>query len=188
MNPQDYDLVIRYLEGQVAALSRRGPSEELGHRLNELGQAWFERSRPGTAGDSDRKRAVEHFRKALENFGRSSNPKWWAAVHYNMGNALADMQEDRAASQEKAIECYNKTFEVYREQDPELRFDWATAHYELGLAFSQRLRGSRRENLSRSIEHYQTALRVFTLREYPDQYRCTQQNLASTLSDLADVP
>lgn len=188
MNSQEYDLVIRFLESQIAELSRRGLSDNLGHRLNELGQAWYERSRPGADGDSDRTRALVCYRKALEVFHRSSHPKWWAAVHYNMGNTLADMQTDRAENLERAIACYRKALEVYRQEDPELRYDWATAHYELGLAFSHRIHGSRRENLSRSIEHYQTALKVFNRQEHPDQYRSTQQNLQSVLSAFADIP
>lgn len=184
----DLSLVIRLLEMEVAALSARGPSDELADRCNELGDAYCKRSQPGDRGDADRDRAMQLFRRALENFTRESNPRWWAAVHFNMGTALCDMQRDRAQNIDRAIECFQETLDVYRAQDSPYRFDWATSQYELGLAYSERLLGSRRENLLTSIAHYQEALKVFNRQDFPDQYSSAQQNLGVSLTDLANIP
>jgi tetratricopeptide (TPR) repeat protein len=185
---EDVTLVIRFLEVQIAALVRQGPSDDLAHRWNELGSAYYDRGQTAAQGDADREKALQAFQRALEIFTRETNPKWWAAVHFNMGTALCDLQADRAASVDRAIECFRQTLDVYREQDPDSRYDWATSQYELGLAYGQRLLGSRRENLLTSIAHYQEALKVFNLQDFPDNYAMTQQNLAASFANFANVP
>jgi tetratricopeptide (TPR) repeat protein len=185
---EDLESVIRLLESLTASLSRAGPSEDLAHRWNELGQAYYQSSSPDTLGDARRASALECYLKALEIFSSRGNPKWWAAVHFNMGHAFCDMQRDRSANVERAIESYERALEVYKEKSSDFRYDWATAQYELGLAYDERRLGSKRENLLASIEHYREALKVFSRREFADEYACAQQNLAAALSDLANIP
>jgi len=47
----------------------------------------------------------------------------------------------------------------------------------LANAYSERINGSRAENLERAIEFYQAALTVYTLEDFPEKWATTQNNL-----------
>ena len=55
---------------------------------------------------------------------------------------------------------------------------WAMTQHNLALAYSDRINGSRAENLERAIEFYEAALTVRTLEDFPKDWAMSQNNLA----------
>ncbi|WP_143603827.1 tetratricopeptide repeat protein, partial [Tychonema bourrellyi] len=61
--------------------------------------------------------------------------------------------------------------------------DFARTQYNLANAYSNRIKGSRADNLERAIAFYDAALTVRTLEDFPEQWATTQNNLAVTYSN-----
>jgi len=53
----------------------------------------------------------------------------------------------------------------------------------LALAYSDRIRGDRAENIEQAIEHYQLALEVHTCEAFPEDWAMTQSNIANAYRD-----
>jgi len=54
---------------------------------------------------------------------------------------------------------------------------------EPGQCLQQRILGDRADNIERSIEHYNNALKVRTEKDFPEQWAMTQNNLAKAYED-----
>ncbi len=59
---------------------------------------------------------------------------------------------------------------------------YAQTQNNLAIAYSNRINGSREENLERAIGFYEAALTVYTLEDFPEQWALTQNNLAVAYS------
>jgi tetratricopeptide (TPR) repeat protein len=77
--------------------------------------------------------------------------------------------------QERAIAAYQQAISEWRMANGE----WAALQVWLGLAYADRLRGERGENLERAIECYQAALEVRTRAAFPQDWAMTQNNLGN---------
>ncbi|MCS6792192.1 MAG: tetratricopeptide repeat protein [Oscillatoriaceae bacterium SKW80] len=55
---------------------------------------------------------------------------------------------------------------------------WAGTQNNLAVAYSDRVKGNRLENLERAITCYEKALKVYTLDAFPQEWAITQRNLA----------
>src|SRR6476661_1209706 len=60
---------------------------------------------------------------------------------------------------------------------------FAQTQNNLAAAYSNRINGSRAENLERAISFYEAALTVRTLEDFPEKWAMTQNNLAAAYSD-----
>ena len=60
---------------------------------------------------------------------------------------------------------------------------FAQTKNNLAIAYSDRINGSRAENLERAIEFFEAALTVYTLKDFPEKWAMTQYNLAIAYSD-----
>jgi CHAT domain-containing protein len=73
------------------------------------------------------------------------------------------------------IAIYQAALTVYTFEDfPE---NWAMTQNNLANAYSNRINGSRADNLERAIEFYQAALTVYTFEDFPEDWAMTQNNL-----------
>jgi tetratricopeptide (TPR) repeat protein len=61
---------------------------------------------------------------------------------------------------------------------------WAKAHFGLGVAFWETPVASRASALLTAIEHFQSALRVYTETEFPYDWAMTQHNLGNAYAQL----
>jgi tetratricopeptide (TPR) repeat protein len=61
---------------------------------------------------------------------------------------------------------------------------WAKAHFGLGVAFWETPVASRASALLTAIEHFQSALRVYTETEFPYDWASTQHNLGNAYAQL----
>jgi tetratricopeptide (TPR) repeat protein len=57
--------------------------------------------------------------------------------------------------------------------------EWAGTLNNLALAYSDRIRGDRAENLEKAIELYEQALEVHTRDDFPENWAMNQHNLAN---------
>ncbi|WP_245894312.1 pentapeptide repeat-containing protein [Chamaesiphon polymorphus] len=77
------------------------------------------------------------------------------------------------------IDCFYYALDIYtREKLPEY---WATLQHNLGLAYFDRLKGERRENLQKSIECFNKSLEVFTQEEFPEKWKMNQIDLRTSV-------
>lgn len=74
-----------------------------------------------------------------------------------------------------------KFFNQY--DDPE---KWAATQNNLGLAYSNRIREDKAENIEKAIACYDLALEVYTREAFPQDWAMTQNNLAIAGSALKE--
>ena len=55
--------------------------------------------------------------------------------------------------------------------------EWATTQNNLGVAYGDRIQGSRAENLEAAIKAYEAALTVYTREAFPQDWAMAQNNL-----------
>ena len=56
---------------------------------------------------------------------------------------------------------------------------WAVAQNNLGIAYQNRIQGSRAENVEAAIKAYEAALTVYTREAFPQNWAMTQNNLGT---------
>lgn len=126
--------------------------------------------------------AIAGYETILTVFAQESNPKIFATLQNNLGNAYSDrINGNKADNLELAIEAYQLALSVYTKQD--FPYDWANTQYNLGITYSQRIRGDKADNLELAIEAYQLALSVYTKEDFPEDWATTQNNLGSAYRD-----
>ncbi len=80
------------------------------------------------------------------------------------------------------IDCFYYALEIYtREKLPEY---WAMLQHNLGLAYFDRIKGERWENLQKSIKCYHKSLEVFTQEEFPQKWQINQEDLSQSQEAL----
>ncbi|MCZ8119034.1 MAG: tetratricopeptide repeat protein, partial [Microcystis sp. LE18-22.4A] len=67
------------------------------------------------------------------------------------------------------------TFEAFPQE-------WALTQFSLAIAYRNRIRGEKADNLERAITAYQEALKVYTFDAFPQDWALTQHNLATAYS------
>ena len=76
------------------------------------------------------------------------------------------------------IDCFNHALRIYtRENFPTY---WAMLQHNLGLAYQNRDRGDRRDNLERSIECFNKSIEIYTQNEYPEKWKINQEDLTES--------
>jgi hypothetical protein len=82
-------------------------------------------------------------------------------------------------TEHEPIDCFYYDLNIYtREKLPEY---WAMLQHNLGLAYFDRIKGERWENLQRSIECFNKSLEVFTQEEFPEKWKMNQIDLRTSV-------
>lgn len=167
--------------------------------LTNLGAAYGARLRGDYLANQDR--AIGCLRSALEFMTLGEDGRAWAMAQTNLGLALLqraaermnvptaprgnteDESEHAANEIEEAIECFTgalrwRTFE----RDP---MDWAYTQINLGLAFSRRRVGRRKENEKEAVKRYQLSAEGFAAARQPELFANALHNLSSARLVLA---
>jgi hypothetical protein len=88
----------------------------------------------------------------------------------NLGGLIWNYPQGRQATNiETAIACCETALPMFPCSRPESQ-RWGATHDNLAFAYSERLRGDRINNLSRSFSHYQYASQVFIRHPFPQQW------------------
>jgi hypothetical protein len=83
-------------------------------------------------------------------------------------------EESTLSTEYEPIDCFYYALEIYtRPRFPE---HWAMLQHNLGLAYFDRSKGKRWENLQRSIECYNKSLEVFTQDKFPQKWQINQED------------
>jgi tetratricopeptide (TPR) repeat protein len=80
------------------------------------------------------------------------------------------------------IDCFYYALEIYTR--PKFSEHWAMLQHNLGLAYFDRIKGERWDNLQRSIECYNKSLEVFTQDKFPAKWQINQEDLSQSLKAL----
>lgn len=85
-------------------------------------------------------------------------------------------EESNLITEYEPIDCFYYALEIYtREKFPE---HWAMLQHNLGLAYFDRIKGERWENLPKSIECFHKSLEVFTQDQFPRKWQINQEDLS----------
>jgi hypothetical protein len=88
-------------------------------------------------------------------------------------------EELTLSTEYEPIDCFYYALKIYtREKLPEY---WAMLQHNLGLAYFDRIKGQRWENLQKSIECYHKSLEVFTQENFPQKWQINQEDLSQSL-------
>ncbi|WP_310481257.1 hypothetical protein [Chamaesiphon sp. VAR_48_metabat_403] len=111
------------------------------------------------------------------------NPDWKTEVErlYAANGEISGIE--RSSTEELAlnteyepIDCFFHALGIYtREKLPEY---WAMLQHNLGLAYFDRIKGERWENLQRSIECFNKSLEVFTQEKFPAKWQINREDLS----------
>jgi Pentapeptide repeats (8 copies) len=86
-------------------------------------------------------------------------------------------------NQYEPIDCFNHALRIYTREYVPATY-WAMLQHNLGLAYVNRIKGDRIENLERSIEHFNRSLEIFTQDAFPEKWKISQNDLGESLRFL----
>ena len=126
-------------------------------------------------------RLAEQLQALATNKLAEAKPDEAEYIAADIGNFSNLIQEfplgKKASNMEIAITGYEIALKVFT-RDAFLE-DWAGTQNNLGLAFSDRIRGDKAENLDVAIACFQQALKVYTLDAFPVDWARTQYSLGN---------
>ncbi|MCL4299210.1 MAG: CHAT domain-containing protein [Anaerolineae bacterium] len=127
-------------------------------------------------------KAIVHFQKALEVWGRQTMPVKWGQATMDLATAYKDrIQGDPAENFEQAILLYQQVLTVITAQT--MPVEWARTMHNLAGAYANRIRGDRAKNLEQAITHYKQALAVRSRQVMPIEWATTTMDLANAYSE-----
>jgi hypothetical protein len=80
------------------------------------------------------------------------------------------------------IDCFYYALEIYTR--PKFPEHWAMLQHNLGLAYFDRTKGERWDNLQKSIECYHKSLEVFTKDKFQKRWQINQEDLSQSQETL----
>jgi Pentapeptide repeats (8 copies) len=80
------------------------------------------------------------------------------------------------------IDCFYHALEIYTR--PKFPKHWAMLQHNLGLAYFDRIKGERWENLQKSIQCFYNSLEVFTQDKFPKKWQINQEDLSQSRETL----
>jgi uncharacterized protein YjbI with pentapeptide repeats len=89
---------------------------------------------------------------------------------------LSHVKELPQHNQYEPIDCFNHALRIYTREYVPATY-WAMLQRNLGLAYFNRIKGNRRENLESSIKCFKKSLEIFTQNEFPEKWKINQDDL-----------
>jgi hypothetical protein len=89
---------------------------------------------------------------------------------------LPQVEELTQNKQYESIDCFNHALRIYTRKYVPATY-WAMLQHNLGLAYQNRSKGDRKENLERSIECFNQSLEIYTQDEFPEKWKINQADL-----------
>ena len=86
------------------------------------------------------------------------------------------------SNEREPIDCFYHALEIYKR--PKFPEHWAMLQHNLGLAYFERIKGERGENLQKSIECYKKSLEVFTQDKFLEKWQINQEDLSQSKEAL----
>jgi Pentapeptide repeats (8 copies) len=103
-------------------------------------------------------------------------------------------QELPLSTEYEPIDCFYYALKIYTR--PKFSEHWAMLQHNLGLAYFNRTKGERWQNLQKSIECFNKSLEVFTQENFPEKWVINQEDLGKSqrlikqilVKDILDRP
>jgi uncharacterized protein YjbI with pentapeptide repeats len=92
---------------------------------------------------------------------------------------LSQVEELTQNKQHEPIDCFNHSLRIYTREYVPATY-WAMLQHNLGLAYFNRNKGDRRQNLERSIQCFNKSLEIFTQNEFPEKWGINQEDLVKS--------
>jgi hypothetical protein len=87
-------------------------------------------------------------------------------------------EELTLSNEYEPIDCFYHALEIYTR--PKFPEHWAMLQHNLGLAYFDRIKGERWENLQKSIECFHKSLQVFTQDKFPKKWQINVEDLGKS--------
>ena len=76
------------------------------------------------------------------------------------------------------IDCFQYALQIYtRQKFPE---HWAMIQHNLGLAYYNRVKGAKRQNLEESIKCFNNSQQIYTKQQFPEKWKINQDNISDS--------
>ena len=131
-------------------------------------------------GDAREEKILGEMREFLRTL-RSSSSRESSQEGSELSKILQELNRPaRLGDMPRRIKLCQKALELI---PPENELQWAQLQGELGYCLANSPSGDRADNIERSIEHYNNALKVRTEKDFSEQWAMTQNNLAKAYED-----
>ncbi|MEG3990012.1 tetratricopeptide repeat protein, partial [Microcoleus sp. S28C3] len=128
-------------------------------------------------------RFAETLQQVAQRLIADQNPEAIKLIVALIGNLSIDIKNFPLGSRANNIEIAITGYQIVLNNRQPGSEKFAQTQNNLANAYSERINGSRTENLERAIEFYQAALTVYTLEDFREDWATTQNNLAATYRD-----
>jgi CHAT domain-containing protein/tetratricopeptide (TPR) repeat protein len=185
---------ITHFEEALRVYPPDAPRYTYGEIQNNLGNAYLSTRGPNQAAHVEW--AIGCFENALDVFEPATAPREYAQVQNGLGLALRRRQGsqpgDRIAYLQSARECFETALRVCPVEAAPLqyattRYNLGAAHADLGRRSSDLPAQERSGHVRTAIEHFNEALRYWTIEESPWDHAMAKNSLGIALADLADI-
>lgn len=138
-----------------------------------LGVCWYTLVTVGQGGSEDRRRAIEHYERALEVFVAGQGDGERSLVLCELGAAWIDLNAPPSdADLRRAIDCLQEGISLFdRESEPTR---WALAHWQLGYAWNH-VSGDRVADAVVALKCLEVALDTLDPDTHPSEHREVKQ-------------
>jgi hypothetical protein len=92
---------------------------------------------------------------------------------------LSPVEEPTQIKKYEPIDCFYHALGIYTREYVPATY-WAMLQHNLGLAYFNRIKGDRRQNLERSIECFNKSLEIFTHDEFLEKWKMNQDDLVES--------
>lgn len=138
-----------------------------------LGDVQYEQARGVLGASLDL--AIAHYRAAMD-LTTEADSHHRRFLHSAIGVVLFENSTgNRSDNIERAIARQRAVLEICSRDVCDQ--DWATAHFNLGNAFANRIEGPRAQNIDNAIAHYRESLEVFTREALPSDWARVRNSL-----------
>ncbi len=87
----------------------------------------------------------------------------------------SQVEESQQSIEYEPIDCFHHALRIYTREYVPATY-WAMLQHNLGLAYQNRVKGDRKENLEKSIECFNKSLEIFTQDEFPEKWKINQDD------------
>ncbi len=135
------------------------------------------------------KKAIEHYKKALEFISKEEKPYRYASLRYNLGNAYLSLRDGNEKENIlRAIDEFTEAYKIRKEQKNSLEFGVISNALGLSYLMLSELSNDPKESaayLTNALSYFGDSAEVFTKEKYPIDYAMIHNNLGVCFTRLA---
>jgi hypothetical protein len=106
--------------------------------------------------------------------------------HANENSPESSHLQESRIDRYEPIDCFHHALSIYTKEYIPTTY-WAMLQHNLGLAYQNRVKGDRLDNLEKSIEYFNNSLEIFTQNEFREKWETNQKDLAKSQQSIKQV-